>query len=78
MKAETDYTLEAANTEKMRQFLAGDPGFRVPQLARQLSSRRTLATELLPGVPLDRCVELPQVLPLLLLLLLRYYFTARG
>ena len=49
-----DYRAEAAQTERMRGLLGGDAGYRVPQVAWELCADRVIATELLPGIPLDR------------------------
>ena len=43
-----------------RDLLADDPGFLVPTVIAELSSKRVLTTQLIEGLPLDQCVDLPQ------------------
>lgn len=43
-----------------RSLLEADEFFQVPQVIDELSGKRVLAMELVHGVPLDRCVDLPQ------------------
>lgn len=43
-----------------RRLLEGDPFFEVPEVVRELSTRRVLAMELVGGVPMDQCQVLDQ------------------
>jgi len=43
-----------------RSLLGKDSGFAVPMVIPELSTRRVLTSELIQGVPLDSCTELPQ------------------
>ena len=43
-----------------RELLANDPGYLVPEVFPELSTKRVLTTELIQGLPLDQCVSLPQ------------------
>ena len=43
-----------------RDLLADDPGFLVPAVIAELSTKRVLTTQLIEGLPLDQCVNLPQ------------------
>lgn len=43
-----------------RDLLANDPGYLVPEVFPELSTKRVLTTELIQGLPLDQCVSLPQ------------------
>lgn len=45
-----------------RELLGNDPFFVVPRVLDELTTARVLATELGAGVPLDRCLHLPQEL----------------
>uniref|UniRef100_A0A3Q3K5T0 ABC1 atypical kinase-like domain-containing protein n=1 Tax=Monopterus albus TaxID=43700 RepID=A0A3Q3K5T0_MONAL len=57
---ECDYKREAECAKRFRSLLEGDEFFQVPQVIDELSGQRVLAMELVQGVPLDRCVDLPQ------------------
>uniref|UniRef100_A0A8B9V4U2 Coenzyme Q8B n=1 Tax=Anas zonorhyncha TaxID=75864 RepID=A0A8B9V4U2_9AVES len=57
---ECDYRREAGCARAFRQLLLSDPFFSVPRVVEELSTRRVLAMELAPGVPLERCRPLPQ------------------
>ena len=43
-----------------RDLLSDSPGFGVPRVIRDLTTKRVLTTELISGVPLDQCVSLDQ------------------
>jgi len=51
---ETDYENEARQLNRARSLFAGDSDFAVPRVYPELSSRRILVMEYLPGVHLDR------------------------
>ncbi|CAI8030979.1 Atypical kinase COQ8B, mitochondrial [Geodia barretti] len=57
---ETDYIREAKCQNMFRELLANDPGYLVPEVFPELSTKRVLTTELIQGLPLDQCVSLPQ------------------
>lgn len=44
----------------LRELLADDPGFLVPAVIPELSTQRILTTQLIHGLPLDQCADLPQ------------------
>ena len=43
-----------------RDLLSDSPGFGVPRVIQDLTTKRVLTTELISGVPLDQCVSLDQ------------------
>ncbi len=47
-------------TQKMRQLLSSEPGFGVPEVFPELSSRRVLTTKLVDGVPIDQIAVMDQ------------------
>lgn len=53
LRMELDYEAEAANLERFGQHLAPYPALWVPQPVHDLSSRRVLTMELVPGVRVD-------------------------
>ncbi|SPP89383.1 atypical kinase COQ8B, mitochondrial [Drosophila guanche] len=55
---EVDYEREAEYTEKFRQMIAPYPEYYVPRVVRDLTTSSVLTTELIPGVPLDKCFDL--------------------
>ncbi|KAH8411381.1 hypothetical protein KR215_003037 [Drosophila sulfurigaster] len=55
---EVDYAREAEYTEKFRQMIAPYPEYYVPRVVRELTTSSVLTTELVPGVPLDKCFDL--------------------
>jgi aarF domain-containing kinase len=57
---ETDYIREAKCQNMFREILANDPGYLVPEVFPELSTKRVLTTELIQGIPLDQCASLPQ------------------
>ena len=57
---EVDYRLEAEKQLRFRSLMNLEGDFIVPDVVQELSTRRVLTTELVPGVPLDQCTELPQ------------------
>ncbi|KAL2510429.1 ABC transporter 1 [Abeliophyllum distichum] len=60
LSRECDYTLEAKNQKRFRSLLANTKGFYIPIVVDDLSSRRVLTTELVPGVPVDKVALLDQ------------------
>ena len=52
---EVDYNREAEFTTNFGEMIAQYPDFRVPKVFTELSTNRILATELVPGVPMDQC-----------------------
>jgi aarF domain-containing kinase len=57
---ECDYRWEAAAQARFRQLLASDDAFRVPAVVTELCTSAIMASELAPGVPIDRVRDLPQ------------------
>ncbi|BFG02191.1 atypical kinase COQ8B mitochondrial [Drosophila madeirensis] len=55
---EVDYEREAEYTEKFRQMISPYPEYYVPRVVRDLTTSSVLTTELIPGVPLDKCFDL--------------------
>ncbi|XP_016985559.1 atypical kinase COQ8B, mitochondrial [Drosophila rhopaloa] len=55
---EVDYDREAEYTEKFRQMISPYPEYYVPRVVRDLTTSSVLTTELVPGVPLDKCFDL--------------------
>ncbi|EDW62621.1 atypical kinase COQ8B, mitochondrial [Drosophila virilis] len=55
---EVDYAREADYTEKFRQMISPYNEYYVPKVVRELTTSSVLTTELVPGVPLDKCFEL--------------------
>lgn len=58
---EVDYLREANYTEKYREMVTPYKEYRVPRVIRNLTTKSVLTTELVPGVPLDKCFDLRQV-----------------
>ncbi|KAL5463522.1 hypothetical protein EMCRGX_G032422 [Ephydatia muelleri] len=57
---ETDYIREAECCERFRKLLESDPYFVVPHVVKEMSSKHVITTDLVHGVPLDRCKDLDQ------------------
>uniref|UniRef100_UPI00398F5FFA atypical kinase COQ8A, mitochondrial-like n=1 Tax=Pristiophorus japonicus TaxID=55135 RepID=UPI00398F5FFA len=57
---ECDYQREAACTKKFKELVEDEPFFHVPSVIEELSSKRVLTTELVPGFPLDKAEGLDQ------------------
>uniref|UniRef100_A0A1A9WCM4 ABC1 domain-containing protein n=1 Tax=Glossina brevipalpis TaxID=37001 RepID=A0A1A9WCM4_9MUSC len=55
---EVDYTREAEYTEKFKEMVAVYPEYYVPIVIKQMTTANVLTTELVPGVPLDKCFNL--------------------
>lgn len=55
---EVDYVREANYTEKYGEMIEVHKEYRVPKVIRELSTKAVLTTELVPGVPLDKCFEM--------------------
>ncbi|XP_004530431.1 atypical kinase COQ8B, mitochondrial [Ceratitis capitata] len=55
---EVDYTREAEYTDKFKQMIAPYPEYYVPKVIKELTTSSVLTTELVPGVPLDKCFDL--------------------
>ncbi|CAN6861197.1 unnamed protein product [Brassica oleracea] len=57
---ECDYEIEAVSQKHFREFLSDTPGFYVPRVVDELSSKKILTTELISGVPIDKVASLDQ------------------
>ncbi|XP_011212028.2 atypical kinase COQ8B, mitochondrial [Bactrocera dorsalis] len=55
---EVDYTREAEYTDKFKQMITPYPEYYVPTVIKDLTTGSVLTTELVPGVPLDKCFDL--------------------
>eukprot|EP00457_Paulinella_chromatophora_P003343 gb/GEZN01003350.1/.p1 GENE.gb/GEZN01003350.1/~~gb/GEZN01003350.1/.p1 ORF type:complete len:624 (-),score=70.43 gb/GEZN01003350.1/:270-2141(-) len=59
---ECDYLYEADSQKKFQKLVRADPSLRnrinVPDVIAELSTRRILATSMVPGVPIDRLIAL--------------------
>ncbi|XP_039959413.1 atypical kinase COQ8B, mitochondrial [Bactrocera tryoni] len=55
---EVDYTREAEYTDKFKQMITPYPEYYVPAVIKDLTTGSVLTTELVPGVPLDKCFDL--------------------
>jgi aarF domain-containing kinase len=60
LSRECDYVLEATNQRRFRTLLADTPEFYVPTVVDEISSKRVLTSELVPGVPVDKVALLDQ------------------
>ncbi|XP_051146134.1 protein ABC transporter 1, mitochondrial [Andrographis paniculata] len=60
LSRECDYELEALSQKKFRSLLGNEKGFYVPFVVDELSSRRVLTTELVPGSPVDKVALMDQ------------------
>lgn len=60
LSRECDYELEAANQKMFRNLLSNTEGFYVPLVVDDISSKRVLSTELVPGIPIDKVALLDQ------------------
>lgn len=57
---ECDYVIEASNQKRYKELLSGSEGFYVPKVTDQLSSKKVLTSEFVPGVPIDKVAGLSQ------------------
>ncbi|KAJ0265134.1 Protein ABC transporter 1 [Hirschfeldia incana] len=57
---ECDYEIEAVSQKHFRDLLSDTPGFYVPRVVDELSSKKVLTTELISGVPIDKVALLDQ------------------
>lgn len=57
---ECDYEIEAVSQKHFRELLSDTPGFYVPRVIDELSSKKILTTELISGVPIDKVASLDQ------------------
>ncbi|KAF3632304.1 putative protein notum -like protein [Capsicum annuum] len=60
LSRECDYELEAKNQKRFSVLLSGKKGFYVPVVIDDLSSKRVLTSELVPGIPIDKVALLDQ------------------
>jgi len=57
---ECDYVLEASNQKRYKELLSDSEGYYVPKVIDQLSSKKVLTSEFVPGVPIDKVAQLSQ------------------
>ncbi|XP_059223569.1 atypical kinase COQ8B, mitochondrial [Stomoxys calcitrans] len=55
---EVDYTREADYTEKFKEMITPYGEYYAPSVIRETTTSSVLTTELVPGVPLDKCFEM--------------------
>ncbi|XP_069690164.1 atypical kinase COQ8B, mitochondrial isoform X2 [Periplaneta americana] len=55
---EVDYEREADCTKKFQKLLAPYPDYYVPKVIERLSTKHVFTTELVEGIPVDKCVDL--------------------
>ncbi|OIT33154.1 protein abc transporter 1, mitochondrial [Nicotiana attenuata] len=60
LSRECDYELEAKSQKRFGILLSGAKGFYVPVVIDDLSSKRVLTSELVPGIPIDKVALLDQ------------------
>ncbi|KAJ8565792.1 hypothetical protein K7X08_008368 [Anisodus acutangulus] len=60
LSRECDYELESKNQKRFGMLLSGTKGFYVPVVIDDLSSKRVLTSELVPGIPIDKVALLDQ------------------
>ncbi|XP_058451192.1 atypical kinase COQ8B, mitochondrial [Malaya genurostris] len=57
---EVDYNREAEYTDRFGEMIHHLPEFRVPKVIMELTSANILTTELVPGLPMDKCFSMSQ------------------
>uniref|UniRef100_A0A1J3D367 AarF domain-containing protein kinase 4 n=1 Tax=Noccaea caerulescens TaxID=107243 RepID=A0A1J3D367_NOCCA len=57
---ECDYEIEAESQKLFRDLLSDTPGFYVPRVVDEVSSKKVLTTELISGIPIDKVALLDQ------------------
>ncbi|CAL4963884.1 unnamed protein product [Urochloa decumbens] len=57
---ECDYVLEASNQKRYKELLSDSDGYYVPKVIEQLSSKKVLTSEFVPGGPIDKVAQLSQ------------------
>ncbi|XP_044952628.1 protein ABC transporter 1, mitochondrial [Hordeum vulgare subsp. vulgare] len=57
---ECDYFLEASNQKRYKELLSDSEGYYVPEVTDELSSKKVLTSEFVPGVPIDKVAVLSQ------------------
>ncbi|XP_040382545.1 protein ABC transporter 1, mitochondrial [Oryza brachyantha] len=57
---ECDYVLEATNQKRYKELLSDSEGFYVPKVIDELSSKKVLTSEFVPGFPIDKVAMLDQ------------------
>ncbi|XP_072760619.1 atypical kinase COQ8B, mitochondrial [Anoplolepis gracilipes] len=55
---EVDYTREAECTRKYRELLMPYPEYYVPRVIDDLSTKQVFTTEMIEGIPVDKCVDM--------------------
>ncbi|XP_047057329.1 protein ABC transporter 1, mitochondrial [Lolium rigidum] len=57
---ECDYVIEASNQKRYKELLSDSEGYYVPKVTDELSSKKILTSEFVPGVPIDKVAVLSQ------------------
>lgn len=55
---EVDYLREAEYTSRFKEMIAQYPEYYVPTVVKNMTTASVLTTELVPGVPLDKCFQM--------------------
>ncbi|XP_020294935.1 atypical kinase COQ8B, mitochondrial isoform X2 [Pseudomyrmex gracilis] len=55
---EVDYTREAECARKYRELIAPYPHYYVPAVIDELSTKQVFTTEMIEGIPVDKCVDM--------------------
>ncbi|EZA61612.1 atypical kinase COQ8B, mitochondrial isoform X2 [Ooceraea biroi] len=55
---EVDYVREAECTKKYKELVAPYPDFYVPTVIDEFSTKQVFTTEMIEGIPVDKCVEM--------------------
>lgn len=79
---EVDYVREAECTKKFKEILAPYPEYYVPRIIDELSTAEVISSELIDGIPLDKCFEMDgetkhHIASLIMKLCLREMFVLR-
>ncbi|KAM0832476.1 hypothetical protein ACQ4PT_064879 [Festuca glaucescens] len=57
---ECDYVIEASNQKRYKELLSDSEGYYIPKVTDELSSKKILTSEFVPGVPIDKVAALSQ------------------
>ncbi|XP_014260393.1 atypical kinase COQ8B, mitochondrial isoform X2 [Cimex lectularius] len=55
---EVDYLREAECTKRFKDLLSNDNSYFVPRVVDDLSTKKVFVTELIEGIPVDKCIDL--------------------
>ncbi|XP_045101129.1 atypical kinase COQ8B, mitochondrial-like isoform X2 [Portunus trituberculatus] len=60
LRWECDYIREAECTKRFKELVKPHPDFYVPEVIPELSTPQIITTELIAGIPVDKCIEIDQ------------------